>query len=199
MQSIDDCTALGGSNKPLTDRISTTTTMTKPVSYPVKIHHQGHTATIHVKENEPILQALEHQSSSPNNLGLSNIPHECRRGNCMTCASRLVSDTEDSLRANINNGLSPTVASELGKEGFILTCCSDITGPGVSLEIEQNDELWGKVYRSRFNDAEELGMEARARLMRRVDEENVAKWKRRMEMAWDSSGDGGDTIDKGMR
>lgn len=30
-------------------------------------------------------------------------------------------------------------------------------------------------------------MEARARLLRRVDEENIGKWKKRMEKIWDSS------------
>ena len=162
------------------------------ISHPVQIHHQGLTATIHVKENESILQALERQSSSssstPNNkststaLGLSSIPHECRRGNCLTCASRLLSDHHESnIQPNINHGLSPRIGNDLTKNGFILTCCSYITGPGVTLELEQNEEVWDRVYRSRFDNLHQLGMEVRARQLRRVDESNVGGWKERME------------------
>jgi ferredoxin len=194
--------------------------------YPVRIHHQGHSATIFVRRDEPILQALERQSlfsnrygdrgeeeedgggggggesttargasSSSSSLALSHIPHECRRGNCLTCSSRVApsSDVRHVL-ANVNNGLSPTVASELAGSGFILTCCSYVTGPGVVLELDQNDQVWDMVYRRRIcNDADSklLAMEAQARLLRRVDESNVGKWKRKMEENWE----GGDVMD----
>ncbi|KAL7478381.1 hypothetical protein ACHAW6_004148 [Cyclotella cf. meneghiniana] len=161
------------------------------LTYPLQITHQGLTKIIHVEENESILQALERQSlGCTSSLGLSNIPHDCRRGNCLTCASRLISaehSAQTNLRANVNNGLSPALSSDLRKNGFVLTCCSYITGPGVSLELEQNYELWDMVYRSRHSDVEQIGMEARARLLRRVDEENIGKWKKRMEKIWDSS------------
>jgi len=35
----------------------------------------------------------------------------------------------------------------------------------------------------------QLGMEAQARLLRRVDEENVGRWKRRMEKVLEGTGD----------
>lgn len=192
------------------------------VSYPVQINHQGHVATIDVREGEPILQALERQSRLPNtsknyvksmssqsseetksskssSLALSQIPHECRRGNCLTCSSRIVQSStnnrnaQNNILANVDNGLSPTIASEITNSGYILTCCSYVTGPGVVLELDQNDEVWDIVYKKRVCnnvDSKQLAMEAQARLLRRVDEENVGKWKKKMEDNWDIEEDG---------
>ena len=190
--------------------------------YPVEIHHQGHTATIFVRRDEPILHALERQSLFSNyeretddgdgestatttttttttarrappssSLALSHIPHDCRRGNCLTCSSRVLSSSDAArnrvLLANVNNGLSPVVASELEGSGYVLTCCSYVTGPGVVLELDQNDEVWDMVYKRRICnnlDTKLLAMEAQARLRRRLDEGNVEKWKRKMEETW---------------
>jgi hypothetical protein len=182
--------------------------------YPVQITHLGHTATIFVRKDESILNALERQSSSAltnvathshpsdarngecsssemeekkSSLALSHIPNECRRGNCLTCSARLVVTTNheknNNVHANIDNGLSPTIDTELTQLGYILTCCSYITGPGVTLELDQNNNAWDAIYRRRIcnNESSQLGMEAQARLLRRVDEENVGRWKRRME------------------
>ena len=187
-------------------------------SYPVEIHHQGHVATIHVREHEPILQALERQSTVSNNiscdqesqddglersseiarqkssLALPHIPHECRRGNCLTCSSRILTsaDSQNNVLPNVDNGLSPTIASELEKSGYILTCCSYVTGPGVVLEVDQNEEVWDAIYRKRIcnTDSKQVAMEAQARLLRKVDEENVGKWKKRIEENWEISEDG---------
>lgn len=158
-------------------------------SYPVQIIHHGRKTTINVHENEPILQALERQSTIADGrdqkaLALSNVPHECRRGNCLTCASRAVksSTTDQNLVANVDNGLSPTISSELTKSGYVLTCCSYVTGEGVVLELDQNNEVWDVVYKQRLSDGDtkQVALEAQARLLRRVDEENVEKWKNKM-------------------
>ena len=164
-------------------------------SYPLHVIHQGHKTTINVNRDEPILQALERQSTSSDqlSLALSNIPHECRRGNCLTCASKIASDSNTNMQqedinlvANIDNGLSPTIASELTKSGYVLTCCSYVTGPGVVLELDQNNEVWDAVYRQRLTDGDtkQVALEAQARLLRRVDEENVGRWKNKMEKVW---------------
>ncbi len=180
--------------------------------FPVRIHHQGHSATIFVRRDEPILQALERQSlfsnydrekdddggesttattarqAPPSSLALSHIPHDCRRGNCLTCSSRVSSSSDERhVLANVNNGLSPAVASELEGSGYVLTCCSYVTGPGVVLELDQNEQVWDMVYRRRVCnnvDTKLLAMEAQARLLRRLDEGNVGKWKRKMEETW---------------
>lgn len=172
-----------------------TTEEQKSISYPLHVIHQGHKTTINVDRDEPILQALERQSTSSDqlSLALSNIPHECRRGNCLTCASKIASDSNTNVQqedinlvANIDNGLSPTIASELTKSGYVLTCCSYVTGPGVVLELDQNNEVWDAVYRQRLTDGDtkQVALEAQARLLRRVDEENVGRWKNKMEKVW---------------
>lgn len=172
-----------------------TTQEQKSISYPLHVIHQGHKTTINVCRDEPILQALEQQSTSSDqlSLALSNIPHECRRGNCLTCASKIAADSNTNVQqddinlvANIDNGLSPTIASELTKSGYVLTCCSYVTGPGVVLELDQNNEVWDAVYRQRLTDGDtkQVALEAQARLLRRVDEENVGRWKNKMEKVW---------------
>ena len=164
----------------------------------MQIIHHGHSTLINVREDEPILQALERQSIIADNgnqlsLALSNVPHECRRGNCLTCASKIVQQPSDAatdneqqnnnLIANVDNGLSPTVSSELTNSGYVLTCCSYVKGPGVALELDQNNEVWDVVYRQRLcdGDTKQVALEAQARLLRRVDEENVEKWKYKTE------------------
>ena len=88
---------------------------------------------------------------------------------------------------NVNNGLSQTVASELVDSGIILTCCSFITGPGVELELDQNDDVWDLIYRRRiFTLSTAAGLEAHARLLQRVDEDNAEKWKRMMDENWNT-------------
>ena len=117
----------------------------------------------------------------------------------IACTARLVPttanhDQNNNIQANVNNGLSPTVETELTQLGYILTCCSFVTGPGVALELDQNNNAWDAVYRRRIcNNIEsiQLGIEAQARLLRRVDEENVGRWKKRMEkVVSDGSGSG---------
>jgi len=161
----------------------------------VQIYHQGIQYTIFVRRNESILEALERQTIL---VPLSHIPHECRRGNCLTCSAKVRSskstNSEDktststpqyhtNILANIDNGLSPMVSSELAKSDYILTCSSYVTGAGVVLELDQNDKAWDLIYRKRIHniDTERLVLEAQAKLLRSVDEENINKWKVKIE------------------
>ena len=163
--------------------------------YDVQIYHQGIQYTIFVRRNESILEALERQTIL---VPLSHIPHECRRGNCLTCSSKVLSsrinNSNDStstttpqyhtnILANVDNGLSPMVSSEIAKSDYILTCSSYVAGPGVVLELDQNDKAWDLIYRKRIHniDTERLVLEAQAKLLRSVDEENINKWKVKIE------------------
>ncbi|KAL7468682.1 hypothetical protein ACHAXS_008992 [Conticribra weissflogii] len=227
--------------------------------YPLRIHHEGRVSTIYVRENEPILHAMERQSSKPaaqtadpassssSCLALSDVPNDCRRGNCLTCASRIIlpssPDDEDTdgtekgsrprIVANVDNGLSPVMASHLQKSNYILTCCSyvtrrmcprddhatnaksgrelstgdepdrggsatreDVDIQPIGLEIDQSHRIWEEFYRNKLNPVGQSGRDARARLLRRVSEENVGKWKERMEVVWkESGGEDGDDDD----
>lgn len=180
--------------------------------YPVRIHHRGHDGTIFVRRDETILHALERQSISPpiprksrrrrirgnddatantgGSLALSHVPHDCRRGTCLTCSSRFMEGGDyRHVVPNVNNGLARSISSLLDESGIVLTCCSYVTGPGVVLELDVNDDTWDMVYRRRtFDepDTKSLGMEARARLLRRIDEGDVNGWRRRMEETLES-------------
>lgn len=81
------------------------------------------------------------------------------------------------------------MASALTDSGFILTCCSYVTGPGVVLELDQNDMAWDFVYRKHPSDKESkrAALEGQARLLRRTDEQNVEDWKKRMKHTWEMS------------
>ena len=54
------------------------------------------------------------------------------------------------------------------------------------MELDQNNEAWDVVYKQRLcdGDTKQVALEAQARLMRRVDEENVEKWKSKMKKVW---------------
>ena len=155
--------------------------------YDVQIYHQGIQYTIFVRRNESILEALERQTIL---VPLSHIPHECRRGNCLTCSAKVRSpkktntrDSHANILANVDNGLSPMVSSELAKSDYILPCSSYITGSGVVLELDQNDKAWDLIYRKRIHniDTERLVLEAQAKLLRSVDEDNIHKFKVKIE------------------
>ena len=54
-------------------------------------------------------------------------------------------------------------------------------------ELDQNDNVWDLIYRRRICPSSTTArLEAQARLLRRVDEDNVDTWKRKMEENWDS-------------
>ena len=157
--------------------------------YSVQILHQGHSATLMVNKNESILAALERQSTSGSStgqvaLGMSNIPHECRRGNCMTCAARVVEGGPDNVKANVDNGLAPTVLKTLESEGYLLACSTFVSGEGLVIELDQNEQAWDLVYRQRpYIDptSARLGLQAQARVKRRLDEIDLSGWKKRTE------------------
>lgn len=71
-----------------------------------------------------------------------------------------------------------------------------MTGPGVVLELDQNDKVWDMVYRNRMcdKDSKQVALEAQARSLRTVNEENVGQWKSRMEENWES--DDADGVDE---
>lgn len=57
----------------------------------------------------------------------------------------------------------------------------------MTLELEQNELAWNRVYKERVIDnIDVLGMEARANFW--VDEKNVGRWRKRMEKLFDGEG-----------
>ena len=147
------------------------------------VTYEGRSALVHVEPSESILSALE-RTGAADALCLSEVPSECRRGNCLTCTGRVVAGPPSSLRRD-GDGLTPSVAEDLEAHGLALLCSAGGGGvvccrdpDGLIIELGRNGEAWELSYRARFesDDANRIGLEAQAKLLRRVAEQNVDKW-----------------------
>ena len=102
----------------------------------------------------------------------------------MTCAARVVEGGPDNVNANVDNGLAPTVLKTLESEGYVLACSTFVSGEGLVIELDQNEQAWDLVYRQRpYIDptSARLGLQAQARVKRRLDEIDLSGWKKRTE------------------
>jgi ferredoxin len=88
----------------------------------VEIHHQGHTHTIEVSEQQTILQAAYDASI--------DLPSSCNAGVCTTCAAQIL---EGSVDQSDGMGISP----DLQQEGYVLLC---VAHPKSNLKIETGKE-----------------------------------------------------------
>mmetsp|Transcript_37878 Transcript_37878/g.55810 ORF Transcript_37878/g.55810 Transcript_37878/m.55810 type:complete len:265 (-) Transcript_37878:405-1199(-) len=150
------------------------------IGYPVTVSYDGLTCDIIVQSGETILAALERNGVS-DLLCLTTVPHECRRGNCLTCtgAHREGSNTSNLVRGE--DGLAPKVSKDA--KGFVLTCSSYVVGEGVKLDLGLNHEAWDELYSDRLkgDDADRIGLEAIAKLHRLTAENNIQKWREELE------------------
>lgn len=146
--------------------------------YPVQVSHEGISCEIQVRRNETILAALERcgvaeQLATP-------LPFDCRRGNCLTCTGRLMnrSSSFSSVVTNAEVGLTPYMAQQVEEAGFVLTCSSYVTGPGVQLELGQNNHAWQQLWSRHFQteEVQNAGRAAVARVMRFRAENHLTKW-----------------------
>lgn len=91
-------------------------------TYQVEIHHQGHTSTLTVPEDQTVLSvALE--------AGIE-LPWSCNAGVCTTCAAQVL---EGSIEQSDGMGISP----ELQAQGYALLCSAY---PRSDLKIETDKE-----------------------------------------------------------
>ena len=157
---------------------------------------------------ETILAALErHQLYLQRQLGLPELSSDCRRGNCLTCAARVITDRPQNGEAQARyaekddndgkdsaiprvirsaNGLSPYMAKQVQDAGYILTCSSFVTGSGLELQLSQQDLLWKLMYQQLFESEETqyVARQAKARWLRKLAEKNLSQWKQATEQAW---------------
>ena len=134
---------------------------------------EGRRKHILARTDETILSALERS-------GLQiQAPHDCRRGNCLTCSGKILAGPKDSL----NEERDTHLPSKARQEGMILTCCSSVAGPGLSIEIGQNDKAWKIAYRDRFvnEETKQIGLEASAKAMRSYAEQYPDEWIMKVE------------------
>ena len=169
---------------------------TLPQTFNIKITHQNKTATIPIRSDEPILQALERHNLQ-DTLSLPSLPQDCRRGNCLTCSGRLLcGDLSQDIKL-VNDGLSPSMSQKIQKQNIVLTCSSYVKTEGVHLEIGICDDAWREVYGSSnpWEDAEgeRIKTDAVAKAMRVKDEKSLNRWALRTEKSFmevNATGDG---------
>lgn len=147
------------------------------------------TDTISVRQGESLLSALERAASSQ---GWSEVPSDCRRGNCLTCTAKH-SDTsvKEHVEPLTEDGLSPSLSingnDNSGDDSFFLTCRSTVTGPGVELSVGQNSAVWNHMYKTRFaNDSTRQATDAAlARVWRKAAESDPERWRQQTEAVWE--------------
>lgn len=173
-------------------------------SHILTVSYENSLATVRVFRNETILAALERSPEVAVQLGLPGcaLPFDCRRGNCLTCAAQhlpgsQVSNLQPATSVNaapgavvVGDGLSPGMSKLVKDMGYALTCSSTITGDGVSIRLNVNDQAWQDLYRIRLEDEEQTRQIARkavAQMMRRSAERNVFAWAQQTEEAFKKS------------
>ena len=129
--------------------------------YDVEILHEGKRTHVRVRPDESILAALE-RNRIHDALAIPSLPHDCRRGVCLTCTGK---HSTSSMKCNLkstDHGWNDHMEI-LHDDDYVLTCSSTIVGPGVKLELEHNHDLWKDVYSNRFhsNDDERIRLEVR--------------------------------------
>jgi hypothetical protein len=146
-------------------------------AYSVKVSYEGISREILVRPNESILNAMERLNVAQD-VGLPDLPSDCRRGCCLSCSSRHLEDSMTSHLYQETDGLSPHLSKEMAAGGFVLTCSSFVRGEGVHLSLAHNSEAWHAMYHTRiFSEEMQLsGREAMARVIRQNAERNIDKW-----------------------
>jgi hypothetical protein len=189
-------------------------------SHILTVAYENTLATVRVFCNETILAALERQSPEVAiQLGLPGcaLPSDCRRGNCLTCTAQhlpgsQVSNLQPATSVNnapatmvgsdstgsgddscvVGDGLSPAMSKHVKEMGYALTCSSTITGDGVIIRLNVNDQVWQDLYKVRLEGEEEqsrrqIARQAVAREMRKSAERNVVAWAQQTEEAFKKS------------
>jgi ferredoxin len=144
-----------------------------------------------VQPGETILAALERSGRKG---FLLSAPSDCRRGNCLTCAAKIMEGGGGIRMANGGrldasaSGLSPAAAQYLADRSLILTCSTRVVVPQddendgsssttLALQLGQCDDAWQGVYVDRLYEGEPAFEHAvRARGLRIAAERNVPAW-----------------------
>lgn len=165
-------------------------TSTKRLAFRLVATYEGQRCELDAYHDETILAALE-RNSVMDSLCLPTLPADCRRGNCMTCAGRLLGTGNPAIVQRGADGLSPYVSELLQSSDYILTCSSFIKGDGVEILLGENSQLWEEMYHHRFVSEESrmTKLETVAKLHRLRAESNVPRWTAETEEILEKSGD----------
>jgi len=156
--------------------------MITQTTYSVEVVYEGRSFTMNVEPKETILAAMERAGAS-DPLCLPFLPHDCRRGNCLTCTGKHGSESNIESLTTITDGLSPHMSDELHGAGYVLTCCASVVGPGVHLTLGENEGAWKLMHQTRLQDeeAKRVNRESIAKVMRLRAERNLPRWTKETE------------------
>ena len=170
----------------------------------ITVSYEGQSCNIQVLPNESILSALERQAKYVQSqlTTLPDMPSDCRRGNCMTCAAQIRNhhrnhNNQDVIIRRHDNGLSPIISNLIADQGYLLTCSSFVAPPRqhdattttsdtsnmIQLELGVHHEIWQEVYDRRFTTPETqyVAQAAMARVLRQSAERNPEEWRQSTE------------------
>jgi ferredoxin len=165
----------------------------------VSISHEGDSCDITIFPEESILDALERQTRILQRQlpSLPELPSDCRRGNCLTCAASFSDPKQSELSTVLStrDGLSPAMSRLVAEKGYLLTCSSYLNPTWsshshrstsshntvtLSLRLGENHALWQEIYASpgRFttSQAQLAARSAMARVIRQSAERNLPEW-----------------------
>ena len=98
-------------------------------SWSVTLRRGAETHQLDVRESEPVLVAAEKAGLLP--------ASSCRRGNCLSCAARVIDGAPFSLQVDENTAL----CEEAHSEGLVLLCSAYACGPGLVLEVSDGPSI----------------------------------------------------------
>ena len=153
------------------------TLTTRQDEYTVKVSYEGISRVIPVLSNESILSAMERLNIAQE-VGMPDLPSDCRRGCCLSCSARHVDDSDASNLYQGTDGLNQNLSKEMADDGFVLTCSSFVSGDGVHLSLAHNWEAWQTMYQERLlsEEVQLSGREAMAKVIRQRAERHIDEW-----------------------
>eukprot|EP00904_Undaria_pinnatifida_P013251 jgi/Undpi1/9056/HiC_scaffold_26.g11516.m1 len=139
----------------------------RPWDVEVDLHGERHIIT--VQPGDSILEAAE--------MSGMNISYECRRGSCISCAARVQDGSSEHFDNNADRR-----SDDGAPDGFVLTCSTYPTGPGVKLELSANVDMW-MAFCTRFDniDTQAKFRQASAELMRKYRVEHPEEFRQEVE------------------
>jgi len=151
-------------------------------AYTVEVSYEGRSCEVEVMAEENILAAME-RTGAADRLGITSLPSNCRRGNCLTCTGCHADGSNKASVVQGDDGLTPYMSEKVRREGYVLTCSSTVEGDGLKLILGKNSQVWDSIYKKRFEgeEAERMRMATQARMMFLRAESDVPRWKEETE------------------
>ncbi|CBJ30810.1 ferredoxin [Ectocarpus siliculosus] len=135
----------------------------------VEVDFHGERRVITVQPGDSILEAAE--------MSGMNLSYECRRGNCISCAARVQNGSSSHFENSADR-----IPEDGAPDGFVLTCSTHPTGPGVKLDLSANAEMWD-AYCARLDDisTQDLLRQTSAEVMRKYRVEHPDYFREEVE------------------